>query len=153
MVSRMAECFGYEDEDEVDAMMREDECLNAVDFFFTVDGPTKIVIAEEVLEADGKISGGRSGMESKGEGAVKFLKVYSGDVPILPTAAVYFMKNKRGKDGDDLLHDLVHLLGRETTREQGVVPVEAALDGEVGELGEEVQPNDVTNFGAIVSPC
>ena len=47
-------------------MMREDECLNAVDFFFTVDGPTKIVIAEEILEADGKISGSRSGMEAKG---------------------------------------------------------------------------------------
>ena len=40
-------------------------------------------------------------MEAKGEGATKILKVYSGDVPILPTAAVYFMKNKRGKDGDD----------------------------------------------------
>ena len=82
MVSRMAECFGYEDEDEVDAMMREDECLSAVDFFFTLDGPTKIVIAEEVLGADGKADGGRSGMEAKGEGATKILKVYSGDVPI-----------------------------------------------------------------------
>ena len=104
MVSRMAEYFGYEDEDEVDAMMREDECLNAVDFFFTVDGPTKIVIAEEILEADGKISGSRSGMEAKGEGAIKILKVYSGDVPNLPTAAVYFMKNKREQRWRRSLH-------------------------------------------------
>ena len=36
-----------------------------------------------------------------------------------------------GEDGDDLLHDLVHLLGREIAREQGVVPVEAAFDGEI----------------------
>ena len=54
-----------------------------------------------------------------------------------------------GEDGDDLLHDL---LGREITRKQGVVPVEAALDGEVGELGEEVQPYNVTDFCPVERP-
>ena len=57
-----------------------------------------------------------------------------------------------GEDGDDLLHDLVHLLGREIAREQGVVPVEAALDGEVGELGEEVKAHNVTDFCPVERP-
>jgi dynein heavy chain len=94
----MAESFGYEDEDEVDAMMREPECLEAVNFFFTANGSSKIVIAEEVVGSAASANGGRA--EAKGEG-VKILKVFSSDIPILPTTAVFFMKNKKGKDGDD----------------------------------------------------
>ena len=100
MVSRMAESFGYEDEDEVDAMMREPECLSAVDFFFTADGSSKIVIAEEIV-TDASKAGGRGGAETKGDEGVKVLRVYDSDIPILPSAAVFFMKNKKGKDGDD----------------------------------------------------
>ena len=100
MVSKMAESFGYEDEDEVDAMMREPTCLSAVDTFFTADGPSKIVIAEEIVTESSK-TGGRGGAETKGEEGVKILKVYDRDIPVLPSTAVFFMKNKKGKDGDD----------------------------------------------------
>ena len=46
----------------------------------------------------------------------------------------------------------MHLLGGKAAGEECVVPVEATVDGEVVELGEEVQPYDVTDFGAIIRP-
>ena len=101
MVSRMAESFGYEDEDEVDAMMREPDCLSAVDFFFTADGPSKIVIAEEVISEANK-TGGRGGAETKGDEGVKVLKVYSSDIPTLPSTAVFFRTGKGLTEGRGL---------------------------------------------------
>ena len=50
-------------------------------------------------------------------------------------------------NSDEVLNDL---LGREIA-ESLKQAVEAILDGGVGELGEYVRPDDVTNFAATVS--
>lgn len=52
-----------------------------------------------------------------------------------------------GNNSDEVLNDL---LGREIA-ESLKQAVEAILDGGVGELGEYVRPDDVTNFAATVS--
>ena len=46
MVNRLAEAFECE-ESGVEKMMLQKEVLRVIDFFFTVDGPTKIVITQE----------------------------------------------------------------------------------------------------------
>ena len=58
-----------------------------------------------------------------------------------------------GKDNDEVLHSSMTCLGGRllSPQKQGSVPVEAKLDGEVGELGEQVRTDDVTNFAATVS--
>ena len=53
-----------------------------------------------------------------------------------------------GNNSDEVLNDL---LGREIA-ESLKQAVEAILDGGVGELGEYVRPDDVTNFAATVPP-
>ena len=52
-----------------------------------------------------------------------------------------------GNNSDEVLNDL---LGREIA-ESLKQAVETILDGGVGELGEYVRPDDVTNFAATVS--
>ena len=60
---------------------------------------------------------------------------------MLSEAWVQPMELVGGNNSDEVLNDL---LGRE-------IAVEAILDGGVGELGEYVRPDDVTNFAATVS--
>ena len=100
MVSRLAESFGYQQEDEIEEMMRAPECLSAIDFFFTADGPTKVVITEEQTVTVVKATG-RHKDDGDSKQVTKVLKVYSKDINTLPTTAVYFLKVKRGKDNDD----------------------------------------------------
>ena len=97
MANRLMEAFGYKDEDEIDAMLREPDCLAKINFFFTADGPSKIIISEEIISSTGG-SNEAVKIGQKDERA-KMLVVYSNDVTILPNVAVYFMKNKN-KKGD-----------------------------------------------------
>ena len=50
IITRVAEAFNYENEDEVEAMMQPDD-IATIDHFFTAEGPTRIIITiEDVLE-------------------------------------------------------------------------------------------------------
>jgi len=100
MVSRLAESFGYAQEDEIEEMMRAPECLNAINFFFTADGPTKVVITQQEVVTVMKATG-RNKDDGDSKKTTKILQVYSKDINTLPTTAVYFLKVKRGKDNDD----------------------------------------------------
>ena len=100
IICRLAEAFEYPDEEEIEAMMRMPEVLQSIDYFFTADGPTKVVITEDTyVIAAYKQDKNRSEPQIQQIG--KCLKVHMKDVDLLPTTAVYFMKVKRGKDNDD----------------------------------------------------
>ena len=48
MISRIAEAFGFSNDEEVERMFLEPECLADIDSFFSIDGPTKIMIILDV---------------------------------------------------------------------------------------------------------
>jgi dynein heavy chain len=111
MISRLAEAFGYPDESIVEGMMIK--VLKQIDNFFSADGPTKIVITQELTE---KMKDELASLKKKGgtkeqlEIAAQtmgglILKVYMYDVDALPTTAVYFMKAKKGRDSDHIAID------------------------------------------------
>ena len=103
MVQRLTEAYGYPSDDEIEAMMRMPEVLKAIDFFFSADGPTKIVITEETyvellpLDQGKKLKPGEQQLSQ----ISKKLVVYSKEVEKLPKISVYFVKVRRGKDNDD----------------------------------------------------
>lgn len=86
MISRLGEAMELDDV-EVEVMMLESDVLNIVDFFFSADGPTKIIFT---IDPSSK---------KNPDGNKKF-KVYFKDVGHIPGCAVYFMKNKKGRDND-----------------------------------------------------
>jgi len=91
MLSRLTEAFSYQNESEIERLMLDPEALSAIDFFFTADGPTKIIITiQEVVVKN-----------AKSEVSSKKLKVFIKDMDVLPKVAVYFLKVKKGKDNDD----------------------------------------------------
>jgi dynein heavy chain len=109
MISRLSEAFEYPDEAYVERMMQVPEVLQLIDYFFTADGPTKIVITQEKVvlkkedlskkKKDAKESNAKE--QSSSAAPEMRLQVHMGDVEALPTTAVFFMKLKKGKDNDD----------------------------------------------------
>jgi hypothetical protein len=96
IISRVAEAFGYADENEVENMMVQSDALRDVDIFFTAEGPTRILITiEEVLETK-KV--GHFHNETR---EVKRMKVFTSEVEKPMKTAVYFSKNRKGRDNDD----------------------------------------------------
>ena len=96
LLSRLAEAFGYDDENVLEKLMLAPDVLQAIDHFFSAEGPHKIIIAIG-MDADAKDSDGNASrkklLNAPSDG--KRLKVYFDDVDQLPNTAVYFMKNKR----------------------------------------------------------
>jgi dynein heavy chain len=103
MIVRIAEAFELP-EDEIEQMVQVTEVIRAIDFFFTVDGPTKIMVTLEHCEPkEDKIQSQKLSkiVTPASELPEKMLKVHTKNLEYLPTAAVYFIKPKRGKDNDD----------------------------------------------------
>jgi dynein heavy chain len=101
MAGRLGEAFGYTNDHEIDEMMLEPEVLKSIDFFFSADGPTKIIMTEEydtVVSQSATRGVGRGVEEEKTE--KKVLRVYSKEMNVLPPVCVYFMKNKK-KGGEE----------------------------------------------------
>lgn len=82
IISRLTDAFEMPD-DKILEMMTP-EVLKSINYFFSADGPTRIVVAVEVTGTS----------HNK-------IKIYTRDVENLSSSAVYFMKTKRGKDNDD----------------------------------------------------
>lgn len=82
----MAEAMEME-EKAVEKLMQDSDVLNKLKFFFTADGPTRVIIT----------------IENDAENAERGPKmvVHYREVHNLTDTAVYFMKNRRGKDNDD----------------------------------------------------
>jgi hypothetical protein len=113
MIQRLSEAFEYPDESEVERMICAPEVLGSINYFFTAEGPTKVVITQEIAappkeEPFKKKGGGPLTMAEEKALAEAIanipqtkLQVYMQDVDVLPDVAVYFMKPKKGKDNDD----------------------------------------------------
>ena len=110
MIGRLAEAFGH-DETLIERMMLQPETLDAINKFFTAAGPSKILIAiEEVENIDGGESvaaSQKSGDDEDEEGSENVveqlthrLNIYSEEIDYIPNTTVFFMKNKRPKDGE-----------------------------------------------------
>ena len=100
MITRIAEAFGYdEDEGYVEAMMLIPECHQAIDFFFTVEGPTKIIVTlenntQEVAEKDE-------------EPLPHFLKINFKELDYVPHTSVYFMKSAKESGKDKIVEEKI----------------------------------------------
>ncbi len=90
ILTKLAEAFGYADDSEVEQMMLVPETLQAIDFFFTVEGPTKIIICQEEVQVD-----------KKKNSTVKRLRVYGDELDKVIDVAVFFMKTQKNRDNLD----------------------------------------------------
>ena len=109
MIVRIAEAFDLP-EDEIEQMIQFVDVINPIDYFFTADGPTKIIVTLEQVEAVNPDKVPQSSKVAKLAAAAaasasdapdKVLKVHSKSLDYLPSSAVYFLKPKRGKDNED----------------------------------------------------
>lgn len=99
ILSRLSEAFEFSDEDAIENMMSAPDVLQAIDFFFTADGPTKILITVEKNE---KQQINLKYSQKVVQPVAEFrLQVHVNDLEYIPNAAVYFIKPKRGKDNED----------------------------------------------------
>ena len=107
MINKLAEGFGFADENVVEQMMLEDDVFHAIATFFSASGPTKIVITYETAEYQKemiqahRITNAPKGKAPSLEDLKDRLKVHLHEVEYLPTAAVYFMKAKKGATGSE----------------------------------------------------
>lgn len=99
MLNCLVEAFGDPDEHAVEKMMLSPDVLQAINHFFTVEGPSKIIIAVSV-EAELMRTASRKKNNSAKSDKRK-LKVYFDEVDQLPDTAVYFLKTKQGSKGSE----------------------------------------------------
>jgi dynein heavy chain len=108
MIIRIAEAFELPD-DEIEAMVQQPDVIKPIDFFFTADGPTKILITLEHVEVkEDRIQSQKmtkaviaQPTSPTNENPELVLKVHTKNLEYLPASAVYFIKPKRGRDNDD----------------------------------------------------
>ena len=101
MISRLAEAFEIADENEVERLILEPTVLKEIDHFFTINGPTKIIIALDDPSKRRQSTSAPTNTYEEEKEQTRLL-VMSGEIDILPQhASVYFMKSRKGKDGDE----------------------------------------------------
>lgn len=107
MINKIAEAFGFENENVVEDMMLEEDVLQAIGHFFSASGPTKVLITFETVEYQKerqhalRLSSTVKSKHAVAEEELKDrLKVHLSEIEYLPTAAVYFIKTKR-PDGNE----------------------------------------------------
>lgn len=108
MIGKIADIFGFDNENLVEDMMLDDMVLSAINLFFTADGPPKIIItfetaASQKIELESKASalktkhGNNNREQHVDVDSLKDrLRVHVNEVDYLPKAAIYFLKNKKG---------------------------------------------------------
>jgi len=109
MITRLAEAFGH-DESQIEKMMLQTEVIKAINHFFSIAGPTKILVsiefiekAEEINEPSGSSSTGSISDDEEQEPVeiiTHRLKVFTEEIDYLPVTTVFFMKNRRPKDNE-----------------------------------------------------
>lgn len=116
MISRLADAFSR-DENEIERMISQPEVVQPITKFFSADGPTKILVTLEpipesllaVLSENSRSDQGDNeddlGSDEEGEREAApeplthRLQVYADEIDHIPSTTVFFMKNKRAKDG------------------------------------------------------
>lgn len=113
MISKLAEAFGFEDENSVETMMSEEDVLQAINIFFSAAGPTKILITYEPAGSQNtapltnNLNTKRKGstfIESVSSSQAR-LRVYLQDIDYMPVSAVFFMKIKRSNNQEHFAID------------------------------------------------
>lgn len=102
MINKVAEAFGFQDENVVEEMMLEEDVLHSIGQFFSAAGPTKVIITFETVEyqkerlhAQRLAQTGTKAKKEVDEEIKDRLRVHLHEIEYLPTAAVYFMKVKK----------------------------------------------------------
>lgn len=95
IISRVAEAFGFSDENEIEKLMIKSEVIPIIDDFFTAEGPTKILITIEDFQEMKKIGHFNNQITT-----VQKLMIFTGDIEKPPKTSIYFSKNPRGRDND-----------------------------------------------------
>lgn len=99
MISRLAEAFEFVEETEIERMLQQPDCLRAVNQFFKADGPNKILIAIEPIN-NTPINTTRNNSSDEVEPVLTHrLRIFSDEIDYIPQTTVYFMKNRKGKEG------------------------------------------------------
>jgi dynein heavy chain len=120
MIGRLADAFSR-DENTIERMVLQPEVIRDIDNFFSADGPTKILITMELIPEPIHVpNSGRSQQErddappffdeeneseENGEESTviepltHMLRVFTDDIDTVPNTTVFFMKNKRPRDG------------------------------------------------------
>ena len=93
MISKLSEAFGFDDEDLVEQLMLEEDVISAINHFFSITGPTRILVTVEERAPTPK----GKGEQVEDPPHPTKLKVHLKGIKYLPKTAVYFMKVK--KDG------------------------------------------------------
>jgi hypothetical protein len=111
MINRLAEAFGHEDT-LIERMMLQPEVLQAINHFLSADGPTKILVSVEFIEIVEEVkissnastssagSGDDEEEEEPEEPLTHRLKIFTEEIEYIPPTTVFFMKNRRPKDGE-----------------------------------------------------
>ena len=106
MVQRIADAFGYLEEDPVEQLMLAPDVLQSLDFFFKAEGPRKVIITivEEEEEEKTKTKATKKknahAAAAQQKDTKRMMKIFFNDVEVLPNVAVYFMKARRYMDDD-----------------------------------------------------
>jgi dynein heavy chain len=114
MINRLAEAFGHP-EALVERMMLQPEALDAINHFLSATGPSKIlitVVEAEIIDGEDSAEQSQASSTARGNDAsdaesdteeemlTHKLKIYFDDIDYIPSTTVFFMKNKRPKDGE-----------------------------------------------------
>lgn len=100
MISRLADAFGRE-EPEIEKLMLQPDVILAVNNFFSAEGPTKILVALEEIQQESSNQSppsSRSKETEVSEEATQRLRIFIDEIDYIPSATVFFMKNRRPKD-------------------------------------------------------
>ena len=92
MIAKIAEAFQFAEETEIENMMLESSCTDAVNFFFTAAGPTKIIVTLENRDYPLEYSNDVGDLLISNQKLVVYFK----ELTYVPDTAVYFMKTKKG---------------------------------------------------------
>lgn len=94
LISRITDVFEL-DEIQVEEMLLQPETLQTVNSFFSAEGPTKIIVT---VSENPSPPGAKKAPDDK---KARTLTVHTGTISCLTTLAVYFLKIKKTKDGDE----------------------------------------------------
>jgi dynein heavy chain len=98
LISKLGEAFNFDDEQEVENMLLDSEVIKAVDFFFSLDGPSKILFS---LENSSTNVLDKTTVDKK----KKQFKVEFEEFKNFTDTIVYFMKAKDGRVDPTKIND------------------------------------------------
>jgi hypothetical protein len=106
VINKLADAF-RRSEDEIERMIVEPNILKAINMFFSIDGPSKILITIELIPESERVPLSiRSEEDDEDDEKAELppeplthrLKIHFEDLDQIPSLTVFFMKNRRPRD-------------------------------------------------------